>query len=146
MRTNPSNSDDIIDSRDIIERITELEAERETLTDSIAMAREESGMDLESAEDELLTWNDDNGDELTALLAFAAEGEDTISDWRHGATLVRESYWPDYVQQFAEDIGAIDRKASWPMNCIDWEQAARELQYDYSCITFDGVDYWGTSA
>lgn len=37
----------------------------------------------------------------------------------------------DFAQNLAEDIGAIDPKASWPNNCIDWEYAARELMYDY---------------
>lgn len=31
---------------------------------------------------------------------------------------------------------------TWPLNCIDWEQAARELQYDYSLVTFDGEEYY----
>jgi antirestriction protein len=38
----------------------------------------------------------------------------------------------DFAQQFAEEIGVIDKNASWPNTCIDWEQAARELMYDYN--------------
>jgi transcription elongation GreA/GreB family factor len=33
----------------------------------------------------------------------------------------------DFAQSLAEDMGAIDPKSSWPNNCIDWEQAARDL-------------------
>lgn len=38
----------------------------------------------------------------------------------------------DFAQETAESIGAIDKDAKWPMGCIDWEFAARELMYDYS--------------
>ena len=38
----------------------------------------------------------------------------------------------DFAQETAEQLGCIDKNAVWPMNCIDWEQAARELMYDYS--------------
>lgn len=32
--------------------------------------------------------------------------------------------------------------ASWPNTCIDWDEAARELQYDYFTVEFDGITYW----
>jgi len=38
----------------------------------------------------------------------------------------------DFAQETAESLGAIDKDAKWPMNCIDWEYAAKELMYDYS--------------
>ena len=37
----------------------------------------------------------------------------------------------DFAQDMAEQLGAIDPRASWPQTCIDWEWAARELMYDY---------------
>lgn len=37
----------------------------------------------------------------------------------------------DFAQDIAEQLGAIDKNASWPQTCIDWEQAAKELMYDY---------------
>lgn len=37
----------------------------------------------------------------------------------------------DFAANFADDIGAIPEGLSWPLNCIDWEYAARELMYDY---------------
>jgi hypothetical protein len=34
----------------------------------------------------------------------------------------------DFAEQLAEDIGAIDwANLSWPMTCIDWDRAGREL-------------------
>jgi hypothetical protein len=35
-----------------------------------------------------------------------------------------------YAQQTAEDCGMIDDCAKWPHNCIDWEEAWRELTFD----------------
>lgn len=40
----------------------------------------------------------------------------------------------DYAEELAEELGVL--QTQWPNNCIDWEQAAREL--------FCG-DYWSTS-
>lgn len=37
----------------------------------------------------------------------------------------------DFSQELAEEIGAIDKDASWPNDCIDWERAAREIMMDY---------------
>lgn len=38
----------------------------------------------------------------------------------------------DFAYETAMSIGAIDKNASWPNSCIDWEHAAKELMYDYS--------------
>src|SRR5262245_56158343 len=107
-----SNSDDIIDSRDVIERINDL--------------------------DEIEDRDEDENDELAALHSLAEQGED-CADWLYGETLIRDSYFVDYARDLAEDIGAIDAEASWPLHCIDWEWAARELQMDYTSVDFDGV-------
>jgi antirestriction protein len=121
--SNPTNSDDVIDSRDIIARIEELEGEREDLSEADAAI-----------------WDEDNAEELAALKKFADQAEGYCDDWHRGATLIRDSYFEEYARQFADDIGAIDAK--WPTNCIDWEAAAKDLQSDYSAVEFDGVTYW----
>jgi antirestriction protein len=36
-----------------------------------------------------------------------------------------------FAQEMADQLGSVDHNASWPMNCIDWEFAAKELMYDY---------------
>lgn len=38
----------------------------------------------------------------------------------------------DFARDMAEQLGAIDKNATWPQTCIDWEFAAKELMYDYS--------------
>lgn len=132
-----TNSDDVIDSRDVIARIEELEAEREALAEAMAEAREA----LDTATEALQDWDDDNGAELAALKALAEKGEGW-ADWPHGETLIRDSYFEDYARELADDCGMIPDGPGWPCNCIDWEKAARELQYDYSTVDFDGVTYW----
>lgn len=62
-------------------------------------------------------------------------------DWYPGS-LIRDSYFETYAEELAEDVGAISRDAQWPLGCIDWEKAARELQVDYSTVEYDGVTYW----
>jgi hypothetical protein len=111
--------DDVIDSRDVIERIEELEA-------------------METDSPEAL----ETMDELNALRALAEEASGYAADWKYGEQLIRDSYFKDFAQELAEDIGAINKDATWPNTCIDWDQAARELQQDYTSVTFDGIDYW----
>lgn len=38
----------------------------------------------------------------------------------------------DFAESFAYDLGSIDKNVTWPYTCINWEQAAKELMYDYS--------------
>lgn len=109
--------DDIIDSRDIIERIAEL-------------------MDAGSAPDE--GPNDDP--ELEALRALQEDA--AHPDWEYGVSLIRDSYFRNYAEELADDIGAIDASANWPLDCIDWNKAANELKMDYTPLDFDGVTYW----
>jgi len=124
MRNNISNSADIIDSRDVIERIRELETERGILQDVV---------------DE---WNENYADELHSLKTLAEEVQQYSSEWPDGACLIRDTYFEDYVQKEAEDMGVITRNVNWPCNCIDWEEAARQWQQDYSCFGYGGEDYW----
>jgi hypothetical protein len=158
-----TNSEDIIDSREVIERIDDLEStldfEFEAWKANRALPEDDGGKEEESEftlalqpECEMPVWAaaiacdpghlyQDEATEFTVLSALAAEGEG-CGDWAHGETLIRESYFEDYARQAAEDIGAIDPKAGWPLHCIDWEWAARELKMDYSGIDFDGVTYY----
>ena len=126
--TRIDNKADILDSRDIIERIEDLE---------------NAGANDRRAEGhEPLPEDWDELGELDTLRRLTDEAEGYSEDWEYGAMLIRDSYFTEYAQELAEDIGAIDRNAKWPNDCIDWERAARELQYDYTSVEFDGVTYW----
>lgn len=109
------NGQDIIDSRDVITRID----------------------DLESIEER----DEDEETELKNLKALAEEAED-CPDWPYGAALIRDTYFVEYAEQLAEDIGAINQGATWPNDCIDWDRAAEQLQQDYTSVEFDGETYW----
>jgi len=159
MKDAPSNSDNVIDSRDIIKRIEELQEEREVLVDAVAEKREtlndaidptsclgkeerqEARDALAEAEDELKTWDEDDGQELKALTDLADEAS-ASPDWTYGETLIRDSYFQDYAMQLAEEIGAIGENLDWPACHIDWDAAADALKQDYTRVDFDGVDYW----
>lgn len=106
---------DYIDSRDIIDRITELEGEPQ---------------------------DDQDREELAELREWAEAGEQAAVDWRYGAAFVRDSYFEDHARELAEDIGAIDQNAGWPAGFIDWERAAAALQMDYTSVEFSGTTYW----
>jgi hypothetical protein len=80
--------------------------------------------------------------ELTILESVAEESAGYAEDWIHGETLIRDSYFPTYARELADDIGALPDDAAWPHTCIDWEKAARELQMDYTAVDFAGVTYW----
>jgi len=120
-----SNYDDVIDSRDVIERIAELEyAEEHADCDGCGKGITE-----------------DDAAELAALRALQDEAQST-PDWRYGETLIRDDYFTEYAQQLAEECDMVSEADRWPMTCIDWEEAARQLQVDYFTVDFDGVTYW----
>lgn len=68
------------------------------------------------------------------------------SSWNFGAEFIRESHFKDYAQELAYETESINNNAQWPYTCIDWEQAARELSYDYTDFDFDGVNYLAIEA
>lgn len=114
-----------IDSRDLIELREQMSAD---LSDIIIDGEPESydGQATELAEG------------IAAIDELESEG---ISDWEHGAQLIREDRFEDYARQLAEDIGAIKSDADWPSSYIDWPRAAEALQVDYSHVGFLGHAY-----
>ena len=123
--TKDTRDDNIIDSRDVIERFEELSAECEAL----------EGEELEA-------WIEENGDEFNALTDLCEDGEG-FSDWAYGMTLIKDSYFVTYAEELAHDIGSISGPVDWPYTCIDWDNAAEALQIDYSSVEFAGKTYWG---
>ncbi len=115
-----SNTDDILDVRDIISRFEELN-------------------DLDCDEDEMEEYK------LLDSLINGLRGNGGDHQWQGDwfpVTLIRESYFEDYARELANDIyGKEIDDAKWPFSCIDWEQAANELRQDYTSIDFDGETY-----
>ena len=146
-----SNSDDTIDSRDVIARIEELESERSDLSDALDEAVEASNTDetsdpeelqqaIDDAKLDLQEWDNDNKAELDALKALAEEAEGYASDWNHGEQLIRESYFTDYAREMLEDCGDVPRDLPHYIE-IDWEATARNIKQDYTEVEYDGVTY-----
>lgn len=156
----PEPGDKIIDSRDVIKAIDELSTEREDLElelrekradleeyieSRLGRAQDEADMfelseAISDAEQALRLWEDDYGVELELLEALAEEAGGS-GDWQYGETLILDSEFESYAETLAEDIGAVPNP-DWPLNCIDWKQAAAELQQDYTNVTFGDYDYW----
>jgi hypothetical protein len=134
-----TNSEDMIDVRNVIARVEQLESE---LKDAQPMDDSEQVLSADDNED--LTGQSEELHRLTTLLEdLAGNGGD--EEWRgawHPLMLVRDSYFEDFAREEAESLDLVKSDARWPYTCIDWEQAARELQMDYRTVDFDGVTYW----
>jgi hypothetical protein len=134
-----TNSDDVIDVRDVIARVEELEGERENACKGRTDGEDS---DLLAEFDE-----SDEGQEYGQLkslledLAGNGGDEDWRGDW-YPLTLVRDDYFQTFAQEEAESLDLVKSDARWPYTCIDWEQAAEELKVDYATVDFDGVTYW----
>lgn len=122
---------DTFDSREVIDRIEELEALLPDEDEDVSQNTDERNQEIEEATAELLI-----------LKAFAEEAEPMATDWQYGETFIRDSYWKDYAQELADDIGAIPSEYSWPQSYIDWDAAARDLQMDYSSVELEGITFW----
>lgn len=128
------NSDDVIDSRTIIARIEYLNEFLYDLPDDTTAETYDPDEDKNGDRSVAVTERDD-------LRELERQGENYAPDWQYGATLILESYFQEYAEQLAEDIGAVNKDATWPNNHIDWHAAAEELKGDYTSIDFAGETY-----
>jgi hypothetical protein len=149
------SSHDVLDSRDIIERLNELQDELDDLEFFVSEAADaindwvepdepDEATDAEfdqlkqdklDAQSRLDDWLKENEEEYNALKALDDEASG-YGDWVHGETLIHEDYFTKYAEELAYDIGAVDRNVSWPLNHIDWEDAAESLKDDYTAVEF----------
>lgn len=113
-------SADIIDVRDIIERVEELK-------DQFGQFTIEEREELETLRGILDDLKGNGGDEKW-------EG-----DW-YPVTLIRDSYFTDYAQELCEDIGDIGAIPHYVV--IDWDATARNIRADYTSTEIEGVTYW----
>ena len=89
---------------------------------------------------EHLTMTDSEAIEIAA--AYLSLDVTSSNDPEEIAKEIEEAYQGKYAndeefaQEIAEETGALDsdavKSAMWPLYCIDWEFAARELMMDYS--------------
>ncbi len=142
------------DSRDVQERINELEPTADLLlklTDEIEeMAADpehdpDTLRELESDKTEICTDEIDEYNELMELKnGVDSFKPDTLREleWNYGVQFIADDYFESYARELAEDIGAISKDCQWPATCIDWERAADELKMDYSSVEFGNYTYY----
>lgn len=143
--TNPITNDAAqIDSRDIIARIEELEAEKAAYQQDIEDAQDEVAA-LDHATEAYAKWQESEGEELALLQALADQAQH-CSDWQHGATLIREDAFVYYIEELIHDCYEMPKEldsGNWPWRhvTIDYEAAAEEAKDDYDEVDFGGVTY-----
>lgn len=114
MKDSIDNREDLLDSRDIQERINDLEG-------------------FENRED----WEQKELDNLLKI-------KDQIGDdesWSFGITFIRDAYFEEDSEEFAYDCLGIERDGTMA-NYIDWERFAEDRKIDFQAIDFDGETYW----
>ena len=110
-----TNTDNVIDSRDIIERIEELEA---LIADNEATQGDIS--------------------EFETLTILQKECEEYSSDWSYGESLIRRSYFEQYMDEIVEDCYELPKDLPYWMTIkLDYDA----LEQDYISVDFDGVEY-----
>jgi hypothetical protein len=114
-----------------------------TCIDMRDLAEELSDLNEQCEDGELLSaLSEEDNDWREALLKLEQEmGGNLQASADNEPTMIAEQDFEAYAQELAEDIGAIDRNANWPLNHIDWEAAANELKQDYMSVEFDGETY-----
>lgn len=122
-------SADIIDVRDIIARVEELETEIKSSENVYVSENEAAAID----ESEMLQ------SILAELVGYGGD-EQWRGDW-YPVTLVCDSYFTTYARDLLEECGTIPRDLpSWVE--IDWEATARNVRVDYTPVDIDGCTYW----
>ena len=144
MSTTDVRGGNVIDSRDVIARLADLESNRDSAKyEDPPDSTETETADFWTAQDGTKftsDWDEEQEDEYQALKALDSEA--SYGDWQHGESLIRDDYFEEYARQLADDLGMLKSDNQWPYTCIDWEQAADELKQDYSCVEFAGFTYW----
>jgi hypothetical protein len=139
--TDFSENDDIIDTRDVQERIEELQQELDLDEDG-----EPNEYDAEDERPEPLDPDvkSELEEELEELMELKREVSSYSGDrFEDGATLIAEEHFEDYAKELAEDLhGEAIRQAAWPFDNIDWDAAADDLKVDYTKVEFRGYDFW----
>lgn len=121
---------DLTDTRQLVERETEIAEELEELEDEVE-THPSKRAGLEQDIEELHTEQHEIEDIRTS-----------VADFGHGSEMIECDSFTDYARQYAEDVGAIESDARWPCNHIDWDKAAQELASDYTEVEYQGTSYY----
>ena len=90
----------------------------------------------------------DPDSEGAAMLLSACEDEgiepDDFCDAYQGETTgwTEEHAGRNYAMELADELGSVPHDAAWPLNCIDWDGAWRELSHDGFSLYEGPADTW----
>lgn len=148
-----SEGDSTIYGRDVERRMDELGSDRQHIIDQLDEQESEAedytggGIDdlhvlayhVNAIKDELKAWDEsDDGEEYRKLKAFW----DQISGYGgRDLDLICDDYFETYARETAEEIHGTTM-GEWPFGSIEWAQACRDLQQDYSIVEFGTTTYW----
>lgn len=144
-------SDNVIDTRDIQDRIDEINDEIDTLKEEINDLSNEID-DLEEEEedgnqsliDEKLDDIDDKKGEIEVLqeeLKQLLEIKDEVPEFEDGNTLINADYWVEYCEELCKDCGYLSSDLPWWIE-IDWEKTAENIAVDYSIVEIQGETFY----
>ena len=149
MSSYPDNGQDIVDSRDVIAAIKDLESqiedireERDALQEEIDNGRlsKDDIADLERQIEDKQEEINDLEEELKPLTDLQDEAEG-YCDWINGATLIHEDYFTQYAMELLSNIGDLPQEIPWYI-VIDEEATAENIRQDYTAVDFGGVTYY----
>lgn len=133
---NFDGTDAFFDSRDVIERISELTAEFVDATDS-------DPADIMSEDDWAFGLGQDGALEMVSLLGLQKEAEGAIPDFEYGETFHTWDSLVDYAKEIVMETGYLpDETPSWITDNIDWEGVADDIKIDYTEFEFRGTTYY----
>jgi len=131
-----------LDTRDLEKRIEELQEEFDSTPFGGNYEADLLSQILSKTPKEWLIGIDiENVNELIALVRLREDVKDATSEWDDGAQLIPLENFKEYALELAEECNMIPKNFGWPINCIDWDFAARELKADYSKVEFNGISY-----
>jgi anion-transporting ArsA/GET3 family ATPase len=125
-------NNDTLNVSDIVEEIEEIDEMIDDLIEDLKGA--ETKEEHEKALSEL-------GEQYEERLPLKAFINDYGDDER---MLIADSYFTDYARERASETVPLDGISwdSWPLNAIDWDEAAELLQQDFTHVEINGREFW----
>ena len=102
---------------------------------------------IDDYESELSLGDEGDREIMEAIEDFMAEiGATDLDSFkmiaRDDPGLISDYGFEEYAQDTAESIGAINADAGWPIYCIDWNRAGRDLKMDMMSVEYGGQTWW----
>lgn len=146
------NTDQTINSRDVIDELWEYFNEKDEL--EVAEAEYLELAQLYSFREEKVLVALENletkrnrvaelADEYDDLIALDKEGRDEFPSWEDGKELIRDSHFREFAESHAFETGAVPSNLVWPLTAINWRQAAEDLQDTYTSVSYGTATYYG---